>query len=52
LDEQIDKNSGIPTSAKDLTWSYAEVLKALKMRSSVMSKYPKRAGKLMSLLLK
>jgi glucoamylase len=32
--EQIDKNSGQQISAYDLTWSYAEVLNALKNRNS------------------
>mgnify|MGYP003352369333 CR=1 FL=1 len=30
--EQIDKNTGQQISAYDLTWSYAEVLNALKER--------------------
>lgn len=32
LDEQIDRNSGVQMSAKDLTWSYAEVLNAMYYR--------------------
>lgn len=32
LDEQIDKNTGVQMSAEDLTWSYAEVLNAMKSR--------------------
>lgn len=32
LNEQIDRNSGSQTAAKDLTWSYSNVLIALKMR--------------------
>ncbi|NBP59149.1 hypothetical protein EBU71_21870, partial [bacterium] len=32
--EQIDKNTGQQISAYDLTWSYAEVLNALKLRDS------------------
>ena len=31
--EQIDKNTGQQISAYDLTWSYAEVLNALKNRN-------------------
>ena len=27
MNEQIDRNTGGPTSAKDLTWNYANVLK-------------------------
>jgi glucoamylase len=30
--EQIGKNSGAQTSAKDLTWSYANILSAMKER--------------------
>lgn len=30
--EQIDRNSGIQTSAHDLTWSYANILSAMKER--------------------
>lgn len=33
LDEQIDRDSGLQTSAESLTWSYAEVLNAMKARS-------------------
>lgn len=33
--EQIDKNSGKQTSAKDLTWSYGNVLDAYKFRGTV-----------------
>jgi len=32
LNEQIDRNSGHPMAAKDLTWSYATVLKAVHSR--------------------
>lgn len=32
LAEQIDRNNGAQISAKDLTWSYAAVLKAFKRR--------------------
>lgn len=35
LAEQLDKNSGYQCSAKDLTWSYADVLMALKTRRDV-----------------
>lgn len=30
--EQIGKNSGAQTSAKDLTWSYANILSAMQQR--------------------
>lgn len=32
MNEQIDRNSGLLTSAKDLTWNYANVLKAMQAR--------------------
>jgi len=32
LTEQIDRNSGVPMGAKDLTWSYATMLKAVHAR--------------------
>ena len=35
LDEQIDKRTGNPTSAKSLTWSYAEVFNALLWRGKL-----------------
>lgn len=38
LDEQIDRNSGAEMSAKDLTWSYAEVLNAMHYRALYYSK--------------
>jgi GH15 family glucan-1,4-alpha-glucosidase len=28
--EQIGRNSGVQTSAKDLTWSYANILSAMR----------------------
>lgn len=37
LSEQIDKNSGVMTSAKDLTWNYASVLSALQARDALTS---------------
>lgn len=30
--EQIDRNNGVQKSAKDLTWSYANILSAMKER--------------------
>jgi glucoamylase len=36
LSEQIDKNSGVMTSAKDLTWNYASILSALQARDSFL----------------
>jgi len=35
MNEQIDRNSGVLLSAKDLTWNYANILKAVKARNSV-----------------
>lgn len=35
--EQIGRNSGIQTSAKDLTWSYANILSAMQERNKAMS---------------
>lgn len=35
--EQISKTSGAQTSAKDLTWSYANLLSAMKTRKSAVS---------------
>eukprot|EP00759_Apiculatamorpha_spiralis_P025738 PhF_6_TR29100/c0_g1_i1/m.42442/K01178/SGA1; glucoamylase len=34
--EQLDKNTGFETSAKDLTWSYASLLMAMKHRRTTM----------------
>lgn len=34
MNEQIDRNSGALTSAKDLTWNYANVLKAMAARKA------------------
>merc|ERR1712048_319400 len=35
MNEQIDKNDGHLRSAKDLTWNYANVLKAMAARDAV-----------------
>jgi len=35
--EQLDRNSGVPLSAKDLTWSYANILSAIHARKSYVS---------------
>jgi GH15 family glucan-1,4-alpha-glucosidase len=35
LDEQIDRDSGNQKSAQSLTWSYANVLRALKTRNGI-----------------
>ena len=35
--EQIGRNSGVQTSAKDLTWSYANILSAMQQRKKASS---------------
>ena len=35
--EQIDRNSGVQKSANDLTWSYANILSAMREREKVVS---------------
>ncbi len=45
VDEQISKTTGVQTSAKDLTWSYANILSAMKERnkaSAMLSKIKKQ----------
>jgi len=37
LTEQLDRNSGSPMAAKDLTWSYATMLKAVHARTQYQS---------------
>ncbi|KAI9150200.1 Glucoamylase [Paramyrothecium foliicola] len=37
LAEQFDRNTGTPTSARDLTWSYAAFLTAIERREGVVS---------------
>ena len=32
IDEQIDKQNGLQKNAKSLTWSYANMLRPLKLR--------------------
>ena len=34
MNEQIDRNTGVLLSAKDLTWNYANILKAMKARTT------------------
>lgn len=36
LDEQYDRNTGAPTSARDLTWSYAAFLTAIERRDGIV----------------
>merc|ERR1712007_265687 len=37
MNEQIDRNTGELLSAKDLTWNYANILKAMKARDAAVS---------------
>jgi len=37
LTEQIDRNSGSPMAAHDLTWSYATTLKAIHAREAYLA---------------
>jgi glucoamylase len=37
LSEQIERNSGVMTSAKDLTWNYASILSALAARDALLA---------------
>ena len=37
IDEQISKTTGIQTSAKDLTWSYANLLSAMQERKKAVT---------------
>lgn len=39
--EQIDRNNGAQKNAKDLTWSYANILSAMKEREKVTEKLQK-----------
>ncbi len=41
LSEQIDKNSGTMTSARDLTWNYASLLTAAQARDALSSPKPR-----------
>jgi len=45
LSEQIDKDSGVMTSAKDLTWNYASVLSALQARDALTSALSARTSR-------
>ncbi|CAE7206547.1 GAA [Symbiodinium natans] len=40
MNEQIDRNSGELKSAKDLTWNYSNILKAMKARKAVAESDP------------
>ena len=43
LSEQIDRNTGVSMAAKDLTWSYANTLKAMHARSGYFDAVAARA---------
>jgi glucoamylase len=45
MNEQINRSSGELTSAKDLTWNYANVLKAMQVRSRVAEEVAKPVAK-------
>lgn len=40
--EQIDRNTGVQKSARDLTWSYANILSAMKEREKVTGVFNKK----------
>ena len=40
MTEQINKDSGAPQGARDLTWSYGTVLGALGSRTTLVSMMP------------
>jgi glucoamylase len=42
IDEQISKQTGLQVSAKDLTWSYANILSSMKERAKVMKEMDER----------
>ena len=45
IDEQISKTTGIQTSAKDLTWSYANLLSAMQERKKAVTLIQEKFGK-------
>jgi GH15 family glucan-1,4-alpha-glucosidase len=44
IDEQIDRSSGVQKSAHDLTWSYANILSAMKERGKAIQKLAEFKG--------
>jgi glucoamylase len=42
--EQIDRNSGVQKSANDLTWSYANLLSAMKEREKAVGAFAEQYG--------
>jgi len=45
IDEQIDRDTGAQKSAKELTWSHANILHVMHTRKSVMNKFKKTIAK-------
>jgi GH15 family glucan-1,4-alpha-glucosidase len=44
MTEQINKDSGAPQGARDLTWSYGTVLGAMGSRKTLVSIFPDAAS--------
>lgn len=44
INEQIEKNTGKQTAAHDLTWSYANILTAIKERKTTISLLANTSG--------
>ena len=44
MTEQINKDSGAPQGARDLTWSYGTVLGAMSSRKTLVSMFPDAAS--------
>jgi glucoamylase len=44
IDEQISKETGAQVSAKDLTWSYANIFSAMKQRVKTVELLKERFG--------
>jgi GH15 family glucan-1,4-alpha-glucosidase len=45
VDEQISKQTGAQVSAKDLTWSYANIFSAMKQRVKTIELINEKFGK-------
>jgi hypothetical protein len=46
ITEQISKVTGLQMAAKDLTWSFANILRALHLRKSVSAQITELSGKI------
>jgi len=44
IDEQISKQTGAQASAKDLTWSYANILSAMQERKKSVAMFGEKFG--------